>query len=154
MPPAHVLDELALLAPEGAHDADARKRLADPAVDLLGVLAQRPVDRPDATRRRETDEHDARNDRKRRQREPPVQRHQHDDGDDQPHERDRRRHHGHLQQPRRRVHVAGDARQDAAGLHVPQIGQRKVQQPLEQRAAQREHDARVQEPLPVVLAAR
>ena len=44
--------ELAHLAAEGAHDANARKRLADAAVDLLRVLAQRPVDRPDAARRR------------------------------------------------------------------------------------------------------
>ena len=43
-----------------------------------------------------------------------------------------RRHNRHLQQPRGRVHVAGQARQDAAGLHVPQFGQRQVQQPFEQ----------------------
>ena len=149
--PVHVLDQLAHLAAERAHDADAGERLADAAVDLLGVLAQRSIDRPDAARRREADEHDARNDRERRQREPPVQRHQHDDRDDQPDDRDRRRHDRHLQQSRRRIHVARDARQDAAGLHVPELRQRQMQQALEQRTPQRQHHARVQEPLPVVL---
>ena len=49
---AHVVEQLAHLAAERAHDADAGERLADAAVDLLGVLAQRPVDRPDAPRER------------------------------------------------------------------------------------------------------
>ena len=42
---AHVLEQLGRLAAERAHDADPRERLADAPVDLLGVLAQRAVDR-------------------------------------------------------------------------------------------------------------
>ena len=49
---AHVVEQLARLAAERAHDADAGERLADAAVDLLGVLADRAVDRPDAPRER------------------------------------------------------------------------------------------------------
>ena len=73
------------------------------------------------------------------------------DGDDQPNDRERRRHDRHLQQPGRRVDVAGEARQDAAGLHVPQLRQRQVQQPVEQRPAERQHHPRVQQALAVVL---
>ena len=50
VPPAHVVEQLAHLAPERAHDADAGERLADAAVDLLDVLAHRAVDRPDPPR--------------------------------------------------------------------------------------------------------
>ena len=49
---AHVVEQLGRLAPERAHDANARERFADAAVDLLGVLAHRAVDRPDAARER------------------------------------------------------------------------------------------------------
>ena len=86
----------------------------------------------------------------RHQRQPPVQRQQHADGDEQPDERDGRRDDRHLQQAGRRVHVAGQARQDAAGLHVPQLRQRQVQQPVEERAPQRQHHLRVEQALPVV----
>jgi hypothetical protein len=54
------------------------------AVDLLGVLAQRSIDRADPPRRREAHEDDTRNDRQGGEREPPVQGHQHDDGNQQP----------------------------------------------------------------------
>ena len=97
---------------------------------------------------------DAGNDRQRHQRQPPVERQQHDDGDDQPDQRDRRRDDRHLQQAGRRVDVAGEARQDAAGLHVPELRQRQVQQPIEQRPPQRQHHAHVEQLLAVVLAAR
>ena len=40
---------------------------------------------------------------------------------------------------------------DASGLHVPQLGQRQVQQPVVERLPQGQHDPNVQEPLPVVL---
>ena len=77
--------------------------------------------------------------------------HQHRHGDDQPDDRDRRRDDRHLQQAGRRVDVAGETRQDAAGLHVPQLRQRQVQQPVEQRPPQRQHDPHVQQALAVVL---
>ena len=64
--------------------------------------------------------------------------------------RDRRRDDRHLQQARRRVDVAREPRQDAARLHVPERRQRQAQQALEQRAAQRQHHARVDEALPIV----
>ncbi len=80
------------LAAERAHDANARERFADAAVDLLGVLSQRAIDRTHAPREREAHQHDAGNDRERGEREAPVQRQQHGDGDDQPNDRDRRRH--------------------------------------------------------------
>ena len=48
VPPAHVFEQLAHLAAERAHDANARERFADAAVDVLDVLAHRAVDRPDA----------------------------------------------------------------------------------------------------------
>ncbi len=51
VPAAHVVEQLAHLAAERAHDADAGERLADAAVDLLGVLAHRAVDRPDRAAR-------------------------------------------------------------------------------------------------------
>ena len=54
----------------------------------------------------------------------------------------RRRDDRHLHEARRRVDVAGQPRQDAAGLHVPELGQRQVQQPVEQRLPQRQHHAR------------
>jgi hypothetical protein len=82
----HVFDQLALLTPEGAHHSNAGKGLADPAVDLFGVLPQRPVDWPDAARPRKAHEDDARNDRQCRQGEPPIQSHQDDDRNDQPHD--------------------------------------------------------------------
>ena len=72
-------------------------------------------------------------------------------GDEQADDRDGGRHDGHLQQPGRRVHVAGQAGQDAAGLHVPQLGQRQVQQPVEERPAERQHHPHVQQALAVVL---
>ena len=71
--------------------------------------------------------------------------------DDQPDERDRRRHDRHLQEPGRGLDVAGEARQDAAGLHVPQLRQRQVEQPVEERAPQRQHHLHVQQALAVVL---
>jgi hypothetical protein len=86
-----------------------------------------------------------------REREPPVDRQKDGDADDQPDDGERRRYDRHLQQARRGVHVAREARQDPAGLHVPQLRQRQMQQAIEQGAAQREHEPRVQEPLPVVL---
>ena len=57
VPAAHVVEQLPHLAPERADDADAGERLADAAVDLLDVLADRAVDRPDAARQREAHEH-------------------------------------------------------------------------------------------------
>ena len=60
MPAAHVVEQLADLAPERPHHADAGERLADPAVDLLGVLADRAVDRPDPPGEDEAHRHDAR----------------------------------------------------------------------------------------------
>ncbi len=74
VPAAHVVEELAHLAAERAHDANPRERLADAPVDQLGVLPHRAVDGPDAPREGEADQHHAGNDRERRQREPPVQR--------------------------------------------------------------------------------
>ena len=90
VPPAHVVEQLAHFPPERPDDANARERLADAAVDLFHVLANRAVDRPDAPRRDEAHQHRARDDGQRHQRQPPVQRQQHADGDDQPDERDRR----------------------------------------------------------------
>ena len=78
VPAAHVVEQLAHLPPERPHDADAGERLAHPAVDLLDVLAHRAVDRPDAPREGEAHQHRAGDDRQRRQRQPPVQRQQHD----------------------------------------------------------------------------
>ena len=149
--PDHVGAQLLDLAAERAHDADARERLADPAVDVLDVLAHRAVNRPDAAREREADRHDAGDDRERRQRQPPVQDHQDGDGDRSAGGARCRRDHRHLQQAGRRFDVSGQPRQDAAGLHLPELRQRQVQQPIEQRPAQREHHAGVQQPLAVVL---
>jgi hypothetical protein len=50
VPAAHVVEQLALLATERAHDANARERLADAAVDLLDVFADGAIDRADAPR--------------------------------------------------------------------------------------------------------
>ncbi len=50
----------------------------------------------------------------------------------------------------RRVDVPGEPRQDAAGLHVPQARQRQMHQPREERFAQRQHHADVEQALPVV----
>ena len=57
----------------------------------------------------------------------------------------------HLQQPGRRLDVAGEPREDAAGLHVPQLRQRQVEQPVEERPPQRQHHPHVQQALAVVL---
>ena len=62
VPAAHVVEQFALLPPERPHDADARERFADAAVDLLDVLAHRAIDRPDAPREDEAHEHRARDD--------------------------------------------------------------------------------------------
>ena len=43
---AHVIRELARLATKGTDNADAREGFADTAIDHLGILAQRPVNRP------------------------------------------------------------------------------------------------------------
>ena len=52
VPAAHVVEQLAHLAAERADHANAGERLADAAVDLLDVLAHRPIDRPDRGARR------------------------------------------------------------------------------------------------------
>jgi hypothetical protein len=148
--PEHVLEQLARLAAEGAHNANAGKRLSDPAVDLLDVLAGHAVDRPHPPREDEAHHHRAGNDGHRHHREPPIQRQQDGQCDDQPDDRDRRRDDRHLHQPGSRVDIAGQPRQDPARLHVPQPRQRQVHQPFEYGAAQRQHHAHVQEPLPVV----
>jgi len=72
-------------------------------------------------------------------------------GDGQADERQGRGHERHLEEPGGGVHVPGQAGQDAAGLHLPQSGQRQVEQPVVQGPAEGEHDPRVQELLPVVL---
>ena len=59
-----------------------------------------------------------------------------------------------LEQPGRRVDVAGEPREDAARLHVPQLRQRQMQQPVEERAPQRQHDLRVEQALAIVAHAR
>ena len=151
LPAEHVVAQLARLARERADDADAGERLADAAVDAFDVLAHRSVDRPDAAREREADRHHAGDDGQRRQRQPPVQQQQDGHGDDQPDERDRRRDDRHLQQSGRRLDVAGEPRQDAARLHVPELRQRQVEQPVEERAPERQHDPDVQQALAVVL---
>ena len=107
---AKVPDELAHLAAERADDANARERLADTAIDLLRVLAKRTVDGPHTAGLREAQEHHARNDRERRQRQSPVQRHQHDDRHRETNDRNRRRHDRHLEQPGGRVDVARQPR--------------------------------------------
>ena len=70
---------------------------------------------------------------------------------DQPDDRDRRRHDRHLQQSRRRLDVAGEARQDAARLHVPQLRQRQVQQPLNSERRSDSITCMLRMPLAVVL---
>ena len=136
VPAARVLEHLAELASKRSHDADARERLADAAVDALDVFADRPVDRPDPLRRDEAHEHGARHDRERDERELPVEHDQHAHGDHEPDHGDRRRHDRELQQP--------------AGFHVVQPRERQVHEPLEQRVAQRQHHARVHESLSIV----
>ncbi len=132
MPATNVFEQFAHLAPEGTHDANAGKRLAHAAVNPLHVFADDAVDGSDASRKDKTHQHHARNDRQRRQRQPPVQRQQQPHGDDQADDRDGGRHDGHLQQAGRGVHVPREAGQNAAGLHVPELGQRQMQQPLEE----------------------
>ena len=105
----HVVDEFPHLAPERPDDANARKRLPHAAVDLFRVLPHRAVDRPDAPGEHEAHQHDGRNDRERRQRQPPVQRQQHGDRNHQADDGNRRRNEGHLQQAGGRVHVSGQA---------------------------------------------
>ena len=73
------------------------------------------------------------------------------DRDDQPDERHRWRHDCHLQEAGRRLDVAGESRQDAARLHVPQLGQRQVEQPVEERPPERQHHPHVQQTLAVIL---
>jgi hypothetical protein len=67
------------------------------------------------------------------------------------HGRDGRRDDSHLHEARRRIHVAGETRQDAAGLHVVELRQRQVEQTIEERLTQRQHEADVEDPLTVVL---
>ena len=147
-----VVEQLARLPRERADDADARERLAHAAVDALDVLADasgRSAGRgaTNAKLISITPGMMARAVSASRQFSSmsTVTR------DDQPDERDRRRHDRHLQQPGRRLDVAGEPRQDAAGLHVPQLRQRQVEQPVEERAPQRQHDLRVQQALAIVL---
>ena len=82
---------------------------------------------------------------------PPVQEQEHAYGDEQAEDRNGGRHDRHLQEAGGGVYVAGQTGQDAARLHLPQRRQRQVQEPLEERAPQRQHDPRVQHPLAVVL---
>jgi hypothetical protein len=56
-----------------------------------------------------------------------------------------------LQQPGGRIDVAGEPRQDAAGLHAPKFRERQVHEPVEERAAEREHHAHIEQALAVVL---
>ena len=130
VPSLQIIQQLAQFAPERSDDANPRKRLADPAIDLLCVLADRTIDGPDAPREDQAHQHDAGNDRESGQRQPPVECEQHDDRYDQADEREGGRHDRHLQQSGRRIHVTGEARQDAARLHVPQLWQWQMQEPL------------------------
>jgi len=90
VPPQHVVEQLLHLPPERADDPNPREGLAHPAVDLLHVGAQRPVDGPDAPRERQAQQHDAGDDGHGRQGQPPVQREQHAHRDDQPQDRNGR----------------------------------------------------------------
>ena len=141
---AQVVEQLARLGAERPNDANARECLANSPIDLFGILTQRAIDRAHASRKRQTHQHHARDDRQRGEGQPPVQRDEHGDGKDQPDDRHCRRYNRHLKQARRRIDVAGEAGEDPARFHVPQLRQRQMQQPIEQRTAQREHDADVE----------
>ena len=71
---AHVVEQLAHFAAEGADDANAGEGFADAAVDLLDVLADRAVDGPDAAGRGEAHQHRAGDDGQGHERQPPVER--------------------------------------------------------------------------------
>src|ERR1017187_6328974 len=96
MAAAHKFEQFVYLAAKGADYANARKCLAHAAVDLLSVLAHRPVDGPDALGEDEADHHDTGHDRQRRQGQTPVQRSENREGGEQPDDRYRRRDEGHL----------------------------------------------------------
>ena len=151
VPAPQELQQLERLAPESPHHADAGERLPHAPVDPLHVLAHHAVDGPDAAREHETDDHDSGNDGQGRHRQPPVQREENHDGDQQAHHGNRGGDDRQLQEAGRGVHVAGDPRQDASRLHVPERRQRQVQQAVEERPPQREHHLDVQQLLAVVL---
>ena len=150
MPSAQIFDELTQFTAERANHTDTGERFADASVDQFRVLPQRAIDRPHTTRLREAQEHDAGNNRQRHQRQAPVERREDDDRNEQADRGNGRRHDRELQQPGRRLHVTCQPRQDAARLHVPQCRQRQVKEAVVERAAQRQHHARVEQPLPVI----
>jgi hypothetical protein len=121
-----------------------------PAIDLLDILAHRAIDRANPPREDEAHDHRARDHQHGHDRQAPVQRQQHADRDEEPDERDRRRDDRTLEEAGRRIHVARQTGEDAAGLHLPQLGQREMEQAVEERAPQRQHHLRVQQTLAVI----
>ena len=147
----HEADQLLDLLPERAHDANAGERLSHSPVDQLHIPAHRAVNRTDATRKDQAQHHHARDDGQGGDGELPVEGEQDPDSDNEPNGGDGGRDDGHLEQAGRGLDVAGQAGQDAACLHVPESRQRQVQQPLVERAPQRENHPHVQDPLAIVL---
>src|SRR5262249_56413382 len=87
----------------------------------------------------------------RHKRQPPVQRQEDYDRDRQAHEGEGGGDEGHLQKAGRRLNVAGQPGKDTARFHIPEAGQRKVQEAIVQSPAQGEHYSGVEQLLAVVL---